>query len=130
MAGRPPIKIDEEKLKLLAQIGCTQEEMAAALGCSVDTLKRNFAEPIKTGGLLFKVSVRREQMRLLKAGNATMGVWLGKQVLGQRDQLKIGGDDEGTPIRVNALREIPTKDLESLAAKLAAALPKRAEDED
>lgn len=128
MAGRPPIKIDEEKLKLLAQVGCTQEEIAAALGCSVDTLKRNYAESIKTGMLLFKVSVRREQFRLLKAGNATMGVWLGKQVLGQRDQLRIGSEEDA-PLRVNALREIPTKDLESLAAKLAALVPKREDEE-
>lgn len=128
MAGRPPIKIDEEKLKLLAQVGCTQEEIAAALGCSVDTLKRNYAESIKTGMLLFKVSVRREQFRLLKAGNATMGVWLGKQVLGQRDQLRIGSEEDA-PLRVNALREIPTKDLESLAAKLAALVPKREEED-
>lgn len=128
MAGRPPIKIDEEKLKLLAQVGCTQEEIAAALGCSVDTLKRNYAESIKTGALLFKVSVRREQFRLLKAGNATMGVWLGKQVLGQRDQLRIGSEEDA-PLRVNALREIPTKDLESLAAKLAALVPKREEED-
>jgi hypothetical protein len=32
-----------------------------------------------------RVSIRRAQMKLLEAGNATMGVWLGKQYLGQRD---------------------------------------------
>jgi hypothetical protein len=128
MAGRPKIPVDVEKLKLLAKIGCTLDEMAAALGVSADTLTRNYAEAIKEGALLFKVSVRREQMRLLKNGNATMGVWLGKQVLGQKDNIRIGGDEDGSPIRVNALREIPTKELESLAAKLAALIPKR-EDE-
>jgi len=29
--------------------------------------------------------VHRHQMKLLEAGNATMAVWLGKQLLGQRD---------------------------------------------
>lgn len=32
-----------------------------------------------------RLSVRREQFKLLQAGNATMGIWLGKQLLGQRD---------------------------------------------
>jgi hypothetical protein len=32
-----------------------------------------------------RISVRRMQMKLLEAGNATTGVWLGKQLLGQAD---------------------------------------------
>jgi hypothetical protein len=31
-----------------------------------------------------RISVRRMQMKLLEAGNATMGVWLGKNVLQTR----------------------------------------------
>ena len=34
-----------------------------------------------------RISVRRMQMKLLEQGNATMGVWLGKQILGQTDQV-------------------------------------------
>ena len=33
-----------------------------------------------------RLSIRRMQLKLLEAGNATMGVWLGKQYLGQRDE--------------------------------------------
>lgn len=36
-----------------------------------------------------RISIRRQQMALLKAGNATMGVWLGKQYLGQTDRLRV-----------------------------------------
>jgi len=86
-AGRPRLDIDPEKVALLARIGCTMEEIGAELGCSVDTLERNFAEAIKAGRPKMQVSVRRQQMRLLMAGNATMGIWLGKQVLGQRDRI-------------------------------------------
>jgi hypothetical protein len=32
-----------------------------------------------------RISVRRAQMKLLENGSGTMGVWLGKQILGQRD---------------------------------------------
>jgi hypothetical protein len=33
------------------------------------------------------------QIKLLEAGNATMGVWLGKQYLGQTDQVQFGSHD-------------------------------------
>ena len=36
-----------------------------------------------------RISVRRMQMKLLEEGNATMGVWLGKQILGQVDQVSV-----------------------------------------
>ena len=39
--GRPRIKIDYEAVEKLASIGCTQEEIADFLGCSVRTLLRN-----------------------------------------------------------------------------------------
>ena len=32
-----------------------------------------------------RISIRRAQMKMLESGNGTMGVWLGKQLLGQRD---------------------------------------------
>ena len=34
-----------------------------------------------------RISVRRMQMKMLEAGNATMGIWLGKQLLGQTDEV-------------------------------------------
>ena len=38
-----------------------------------------------------KISIRRAQLKMLEAGNATMGVWLGKQYLDQTDELEIRG---------------------------------------
>jgi hypothetical protein len=40
-----------------------------------------------------RISIRRMQMKLLEEGNATMGVWLGKNVLGQTDSYyhELGG---------------------------------------
>ena len=35
-----------------------------------------------------RISVRRQQMKLREAGNATMGIWLGKQILGQTDEVR------------------------------------------
>jgi len=47
--------------------------------------QRKFAEAMERGRAKGRISVRRHQMKLLEAGNATMAVWLGKQLLGQRD---------------------------------------------
>ena len=35
-----------------------------------------------------RISIRRLQMKLLEQGNATMGVWLGKNILNQVDEVR------------------------------------------
>ena len=47
-------------------------------------------------------------MKLLEQGNATMGVWLGKQLLGQRDmaQTEVTGKDGGPIMTIAAFREL------------------------
>jgi hypothetical protein len=49
---------------------------------------RKFAEVMERGKAKGRVSIRRLQMRLLEQGNATMGVWLGKNILGQVDEIR------------------------------------------
>ena len=39
--GRPKFQIDYETVEKLANIQCTQQEIASFLGCSVDTLQRD-----------------------------------------------------------------------------------------
>jgi hypothetical protein len=89
-AGRKPVEIDLEQLEKLASLGCTDEEIAAFFRCTTRTIEKRRGEPafkeaLERGKAIGRISVRRSQMKLLEAGNATMGVWLGKQLLGQRD---------------------------------------------
>ena len=89
-AGRKPVEIDLVELEKLCSLQCTHEEIAAWFNCSVRTIetyakKPEFSEVMTRGRARGRISVRRAQMKLLEAGNATMGVWLGKQFLGQRD---------------------------------------------
>ncbi len=88
--GRPPCPIDPVELEKLAGLNCTIEEIAAWFECSEKTIDRYFHTPkgktaIDRGRAKGRISVRREQFKLLQKGNATMGIWLGKQLLGQRD---------------------------------------------
>jgi hypothetical protein len=83
--GRPRLQLDEGLIERLAIIHCNNTEIAATVGCSVDTLDRNYAELIAKGREKGKSSLRRMQFELAQKGNATMLIWLGKQILGQRE---------------------------------------------
>ena len=84
-------KIDFEQAEKLAALNCTAEEIAAFFKYTQRAVEKRltedpkFRECIDRGRSLGRLSVRRAQFRLLDAGNATMGIWLGKQLLGQRD---------------------------------------------
>ena len=76
----------------MAEIQCTMEEMAHILKCDRKTILRNFGERIKEWSSGGKMSLRREQMKLAMEGNATMLIWLGKQMLGQTDKAENHND--------------------------------------
>lgn len=87
--ARPKIEISEEDLVKLASMCCTMNEMASFFGCSVDTLERNYADIIKRGRDRGRMSIRREQYSVAMKGNVTMLIWLGKQLLDQRDKTQL-----------------------------------------
>ena len=102
--GRPLIDIDVSQLEEMLSIGCTQEECAQLLGCSVDTLSNRYSDVLKTGKQQFKASLRRRQFEASEVGtpgSTTMLIWLGKNHLGQSDKMaqeihqtnEIGVDD-------------------------------------
>src|SRR4051812_19718399 len=91
-AGRKVVDVDVVELEKLCSLQCTYEEIAAWFNVSVRTIESRrkqpkFAEAMDRGKARGRISVRRQQMKLLESGNATMGVWLGKQLLGQRDEI-------------------------------------------
>lgn len=100
--GRPPLDLDPAQIYRIAQCHGTYEEIAFIAGCSVDTLERRFADVIKLARMQEKVSLRRLQFgiahgslarfgdrRKLRGPNADMAKWLGKQHLGQREQIHV-----------------------------------------
>jgi hypothetical protein len=58
-------------------------------GISVDTLRDNFSDIIQRGQEEGKASLRRMQYQAAVKGNVVMMIWLGKQLLGQRDRADI-----------------------------------------
>jgi hypothetical protein len=69
----------------LAAMGCTLEEMADWFQVKPDTLKYNFTDYIAKGRAELKRRLRAAQLKVAMGGNATMLIWLGKNILGQSD---------------------------------------------
>jgi DNA-binding transcriptional MocR family regulator len=102
--GRPRAKIDLVDLEKLCAMQCTQRELAAYFKVSLATFERHAQQPkvrelIERGRLQGMISVRRRQFQLMEAGDRTMCIWLGKQVLGQRDQIDSRlSNPDGSPL--------------------------------
>lgn len=107
--GAPKVQFDLSGLTDLARIGCTNETMAHLLGVGKATLQRRIADTpavadaIAEGRAGMERSLRTAQLRNALGGNATMQIWLGKQVLGQRDirAVELTGSDGG-PLELQA----------------------------
>lgn len=125
--NRPKVQFDLEDLHRLAQLGCTIEDIAQLLKVSKQTLYTHMAEDeqvkdaIELGRSTMRRNIRTAQLQNAIGGNATMQIWLGKQVLGQRDvrAVEVTGPDGG-PLELQA-------DLKPvLAEKLAAFIRSKA----
>jgi hypothetical protein len=94
-AGRPKADVDADMVEKLAGIGCPNSEIAALVGCSVATLDRNFAEVMHKGRENVKTRLRKKQIELALAGNVTLLIWLGKQMLGQAEKVEARTEHSG-----------------------------------
>jgi hypothetical protein len=118
MAQRGTIAgIDLAELEKLCGLQCTDEEIAAWFGVATRTIERRrrvrkFADVMDRGKAKGRISLRRQQMKLLESGSASMGIWLGKQILGQTDEIR--HEISGAFISVCLPREplIPTLGIE------------------
>ena len=103
--ARPKKQIDETTVRRLAEIHCTVEEIASVVGCSKDTLERRFADIIDEGKAEGKSSLRRMQWEAAQKGNTAILIWLGKQLLGQKDTANPFGDNPASIILKYNLNE-------------------------
>ena len=91
-----PTKVDWDKAKTLFSLFATQEETASVLdttklhlqnACPRDLGKTigEFQEECKALG---RTRLRTKQLEVAMSGNPTMLIWLGKNELGQQDNVK------------------------------------------
>ena len=97
--GRPKLDIDPEQVTRLARLHCTMNEMDSLFGCHIDTLRDNFSNEIDKVKAEGNISLRRKQWQMaVEKGNVVMLIWLGKQMLGQRNE--IIESDSNTPLPI------------------------------
>ena len=88
-----------------AAVGCSKEEIASVIGIARSAFYRHIDEDerlraaLENGAAKGRATLRRLQWKGAEEGNATMLVWLGKQLLGQRDAIAHTGGDGG-PITI------------------------------
>lgn len=90
--GRPLKEFDPQIFEGLCGIFCTKEELLTVLGTDPRTLsawcERFYGMDLDSAKQKFlrhgKASLRRMQMNLARK-NAAMAIWLGKQILGQKE---------------------------------------------
>ena len=100
--ARPKKEIDQKQFENLCGLQCTLEEICGWFDVCSDTLetwckrtyKKNFSEVFAQKRGAGKISLRRNQWRLAEK-SATMAIFLGKQFLGQRDNMDITVGDSG-----------------------------------
>lgn len=105
--GRPRLKLNATGIKVieaLASVQCTHEEIAACLGTTKDTLysehnEEAFSTAYKKGSEHGKMSLRRMQFELAKS-SATMAIWLGKQMLAQKDHPEEETEDGSVNVQI------------------------------
>lgn len=116
--ARPRKEIDQEQFEKLCAIQCTLKEIAGWFNCSEDTIENwckrtyvdengepmGFSDAYKVYSVDGKISLRRFQFKLAEKSYG-MAIWLGKQWLGQRDQVDVGVDVNDRNGEVEALEE-------------------------
>ena len=111
--GRPKTEINLEELQKLCTLNCTMPEIASFFNMPLRTLEDRFKNDtdvrtaIENGRNKGKLSVRRKQLQIMdETNNATMAIWLGKQLLGQRDKHDIVTEDKGETKLSEALQVV------------------------
>lgn len=109
-SGRPRIEINDEQFKKLCELHCTKEEFAGFFNCHEDTIENYcknkygecFSQVFKRLSAGGKMSLRRYQFELAKH-NASMAIFLGKQLLGQKDIPEHDEDGEVDSIEIKVV---------------------------
>lgn len=110
VVGRDGIVVPPQQVEDLAEIGCTNKEIANFFGVDDSTLAYNFKFELAKGRANLNQRLRRAQIQYALQGNATLLIWLGKNILSQSDTPQTA-DKEVLPFTDDELDSIK-EDLE------------------
>ncbi len=88
MARPKKYNIDTKEVEKLASYGCTNIEIGDFFGCSPDLIEKSYSEFLTKGRADAKIRLRKLQWASAESGNVTMQIFLGKNILGQKDKIE------------------------------------------
>lgn len=81
-------KIDRDLIFKLATMHCSMQEIADCACTTVEILEKRYSGIIAKGRSEGKKSLRKAQMEKALSGDVRMLMWLGKQYLGQNENVQ------------------------------------------
>ena len=113
--GRPKIEFTPDQITQvfkLAKLHCTHEEIAGVMSISIDTVRdrirdegSDFSKAYIKGREMGRRSLRRAQFKYALAGSHSLLIFLGKNLLGQKDKMDMDVDLSSYEQSVLDLRE-------------------------
>ena len=94
MARPKKYNIKENEVKKLASYGCSNVEIADFYGCDESLIRKSYSEFLNKGRADMKIKLRKLQWKSADKGNVTMQIFLGKNILGQKDRHETAELDE------------------------------------
>lgn len=96
--GRPKLELDEDQIVKLAELQCTNREIAYVMGCSVDTIRNNYGDAVEKGKAQGAIKLRRAMFRnACELNHAAVQIFLAKNILGMSDSPQNAQDDMVLP---------------------------------
>ena len=106
--GRDKTVVPPDQVESLAELGCSDRDIANFFGVKEDTLRRNFADNLVKGREQMKITLRRAMFKNACMNmNAAVQIFLAKNLLSMSDTGLTNGD-EALPW-VEAEEETPTE---------------------
>lgn len=89
--------IDPKEVERLAGMGCKNSEIALWLDIDDSTLQYNFKKELIKGRSNLNQSLRMAQIKYALNGSVPLLIWLGKNLLGQKDTIEIEQEPDIKP---------------------------------
>lgn len=89
--------VPPDEVYKLATMGCPDKEIAEWFDIDDQTLRYNFKQYLAKARAHLKQRLRQAQLRTALDGNATMQIWLGKNILGQTESPQNSDDIKPLP---------------------------------
>lgn len=117
--GVKPREFDQAQFEKLCGLCATEKEIAGWFGCSIPTVwawclrtyGKNFKEIYEENSAGGKISLRRKQLELALNGSIPLLIWLGKQLLGQKEVVHTEAKVEIQDVDEAKLKEMPKDEL-------------------